>query len=525
MKKVAITLTLLCVAAFAQQKGTLKDTRDNKTYKTVKIGDQTWLAENLNYAAKGSKCGGATPKTETFEITEMTEFGQVIKSGKQTRKYFALEDNNTATCNKYGRLYDYETAMGACPKGWHLPVKAEWEYLVKFVGDNEAIKTDYERRSQGGKFLRAKSGWTEKNGEDKYGFTALPGGSGDSATYGSNPGKLEFNHAGTSGLWLSATVENGKVYMVYMHGRDDGIGGGSGGSKNEFVSVRCAQGASAEEALAAIEKAEADRKEAAERAAVESAIGKQFNPNINYGSITDARDKKTYKTTKISNQTWLAENLNYEAKGSKCFNDKDYYCKRDGRLYDWETAKTACPAGWHLPSIAEWEALGGAVGGLKESGKKLKSTNGGWIERNGKNPINGTDDFGFSALWPTNNSNGRDFGCMWWSASESKRAQEGQVSRIFSDKLDDQLRFDDEKKTYFFGVRCVQGDAPKEEPAAKPAEQPKQPAQPAQPAAKEQPKQQSANEFCNITFPKKACVSMPKGTCKMSGGKVVDKCP
>ena len=71
-----------------------------------------------------------------------------------------------------------------------------------------------------------------------------------------------------------------------------------------------------------------------------------LNPNISYGEYTDSRDGKTYKTTVIGYQKWLAQNLEYETETSLGY-------KRDslGLYYSWEEAQTVCPAGYHLPNL------------------------------------------------------------------------------------------------------------------------------------------------------------------------------
>ncbi|MFI4955126.1 MAG: FISUMP domain-containing protein, partial [Gammaproteobacteria bacterium] len=95
------------------------------------------------------------------------------------------------------------------------------------------------------------------------------------------------------------------------------------------------------------------------------------------GPLVDMRDGKQYKTVCIGNQTWMAENLNYDASGSVCYNNDPANCAIYGRLYDWNTimqgalsstsvpsgVQGVCPKGWHVPSKAEFDTLMMFLGG------------------------------------------------------------------------------------------------------------------------------------------------------------------
>jgi len=132
--------------------------------------------------------------------------------------------------------------------------------------------------------------------------------------------------------------------------------------------------------------------------------------------FVDSRNGKTYKYVKIDKQTWMAENLNYKTGNSWCFDDINQNCEKYGRLYDWNSARNACPAGWHLPSQEEWQTLIDFAGG-KDNARALKAKQG-W-SRGG-----GTDDFGFYAMpggfRKSPRYTGIDLYTGWWTATEQE---------------------------------------------------------------------------------------------------------
>jgi uncharacterized protein (TIGR02145 family) len=151
----------------------------------------------------------------------------------------------------------------------------------------------------------------------------------------------------------------------------------------------------------------------------------------------------------------MAENLNFDCPGAKCYGNDSKNAEKYGRLYDWETAKKACPPGWHLPSNEEWQTLVDFAGGTK-FGDKLKA-------KSGWNGIgNGTDDFGFSAL-PGGNGLGDTFVTIgndgnWWSVNEDGKYRAYICFMNHRSEYIDVGRVKSEKR-FLFSVRCIQDKA------------------------------------------------------------------
>ncbi len=193
-----------------QKTGTLIDSRDGQSYKTVKIGDQWWMAENLNYNTGNSWC----------------------------------YDNDLDNCNVYGRLYDWETACNACPDGWHLPTDNEWKILEKELGmsNKDADDTGWRGTNEGGKLKEAGTyHWESPNKgvTNSSGFQALPGGYRD---YSDGP----FSSLGYVAYFWSATewsVTEGVASLAwtrYLYSDNAGVIR-TFNWKSAGFSVRCVQ--------------------------------------------------------------------------------------------------------------------------------------------------------------------------------------------------------------------------------------------------------------------------------------------
>jgi len=159
-------------------------------YKTVIMPyGKTWMAENLNYYVEGSRCYGEGIRVMVkYDI----ESGQFIYT---TLSNAEIEANNA----KYGRLYDWETAMKVCPSGWHLASDDDWQELFDFVGGIDIA----------GEKLKAKNGWDRNgNGTDDFEFSALPGGEGFSRSDGF------FSAVGKTGFWWSNADGNVSGYIM-----------------------------------------------------------------------------------------------------------------------------------------------------------------------------------------------------------------------------------------------------------------------------------------------------------------------
>ena len=218
--------------------GWMVDPRDKQLYRTVTIGDQVWMAENLNYAYTG------VPYNYGDYTSDSTSW---------------CYGDAPANCAKYGRLYTWAAAMdslgtwstngkgcgfgstcnvasagsatlvrGICPKGWHLPSRTEWEALIVAV---DGSITEYTSSNTAGSKLKSVTGWSDSgNGTDAFEFSALPAGFRDYDGYFLYDGKNAY-------FWSSTEDDSNNAYRMALYRSDDGDLDDS--HKRHGFSVRC----------------------------------------------------------------------------------------------------------------------------------------------------------------------------------------------------------------------------------------------------------------------------------------------
>ena len=186
---------------------TFTDPRDGKTYRTVKLGERIWMAENLNYEIKDSL------------VSNCDENGGCDMGFPTNRPQSWCNGNKQENCDKYGRLYNFEAAKVACPPGWSLPEVEEWP-----------------ERGNGGypAFLDyAVVGWG--GGKDTYGFTVLPAGDYSARSqYFFEPGRFAY-------FWTSTidTRNHNCATMIHFGNGSEGMVSVCADDENDGLSVRC----------------------------------------------------------------------------------------------------------------------------------------------------------------------------------------------------------------------------------------------------------------------------------------------
>ena len=186
MRKIILLLLFIPIILSAQNKGTFVDNRDGRTYKWVKIGEQTWMAENLNY--------------------------------KSPNSYYYNNDS----LKSFGRLYNYQfnDSIGNCPDGWYIPSLNDWNKLISTTG--KVLVSDK---------LKSKS---FKGGDDNYGFNVLPNG-----RYYPEKKDVKFENKDTHAyFWTSTKRDEYSMWSLFLYSESSSISKFDG-DKNNGLSLRC----------------------------------------------------------------------------------------------------------------------------------------------------------------------------------------------------------------------------------------------------------------------------------------------
>jgi uncharacterized protein (TIGR02145 family) len=183
--------------------GEFKDPRDQRFYKWVKIGDQTWMAENLAYIPKVYNSKDNSLDEPYYYIYNFEK--RNVELGKASKMFI-----------KYGVLYNYEAAKIACPDEWHLPSDDEWEKLMEFISiENGKLSKNKNDWNFLGHILKDKNTWSilkiEKElSRDNYNFNVLPGGCRFNNNIFQDEEKIAY-------FWSSTPSNSYNSFARYVH--------------------------------------------------------------------------------------------------------------------------------------------------------------------------------------------------------------------------------------------------------------------------------------------------------------------
>ena len=541
--------------------GSITDSRDGQSYKTVTIGSQTWMAQNLNFETANSYCYNDSTKY-------CEKYGRLYMWGAAMDSAGTWSTNGKG-CGYYKKCSPTYPVRGICPDGWHLPTEMEWNTLFLAVGGQSVAGTK----------LKSTSGWySNGDGTDSFSFSALPAGCrgrGRNGIY-SNEGNFAFfwgpseyniieayrmdlfNHnddaildydyedkafsvrclkdeaveqkSSSSVTPQSSSSETGVSSSPATSSSSSVKSSSSSSATSSSSSVKSSSSSSATSSSSSVKSSSSSsatsssssvKSSSSSLAKSSSSSAKSSSSSVAtsnsssakssssssatfssssvkssssskatgllYGSLTDSRNGKKYKTVTIVTQTatgtltWMAENLNYIPNNLYCYNNDKSNCSKYGALYTWAQAmdsagtwssygkgcgkhktcsptypvRGVCPSGWHLPTQYEWNALFKAVGDSSMAGTKLKSQSG-W-DSNG----NGDDAFGFSAL-PAGFKmrpgyddafSGEGEAARFWSSVEYDPNEAYSIVLFYRSDHADLGRM---PKDYGFSVRCVE---------------------------------------------------------------------
>lgn len=466
---------------------TFTDLRDNHQYETLKIGDQWWMAENLAYLPSvrpSSIISETEPYCYVYDFEDT-----IIADAKATDNY-----------QIYGVLYNWPASLDACPEGWHLPADEEWTILTDYLGGANIA---------GGKLKE--TGTTHWVGNlsatNTSGFTALPGGwMSPHVTFG------DFRNLHYVVDFWSSTYQD--ITHAWIRGLNYNTAemSRSLGNKAFGFNIRCVKDsqyspiADFTASLTNIKEGDSvyftdqstngaiswswdfgDGNKSIQqnpvhtyyvagnytvRLAASNSYGSGIKIKTNYvtvsvfiktDSVTDHRDGHVYKTVRIGDQWWMAENLattkfadstdiplitdnsTWSSLSSPGFcwykNDSATYAGTYGALYNWYVVNTnkLCPTGWHVPANDEWTKLvnylianGYNYDGTTTENKiaKALASDNGWMLSSATGSVGNTDypekrnATSFTALpGGDRNTSGEFFSLgtygFWWSSTES----------------------------------------------------------------------------------------------------------